>query len=100
MATRCKHCKRSQAYARRGLCGRCYRNPEIRARYPRAQRCGYKGLGLGEQERPLPPPTKAYPGTRAKVAVLIARAEQGLALWSPLDRPLRRDDNRGRGEQR
>jgi hypothetical protein len=48
--------------------------------------------GYGPQDRhgrqPLPEPTRALPGTPAKVAVLAARAGRREALFHPADAPL------------
>ncbi|MFO0912254.1 MAG: hypothetical protein U0795_04830 [Pirellulales bacterium] len=44
---------------------------------------------LGEDQRilrrPLPPPTTAQPGSRAKIAVLTARVALGMELHHPHD---------------
>lgn len=44
------------------------------------------------------PPTRAMPGTRAKLDVLAMRAEQGLPLWHEHDR-LEYDDGKDRAAE-
>jgi hypothetical protein len=95
---RCRHCPRDLTglkRVRRGLCPRCYADPEVRARYP--QTGTLAGLG-GESARerdqddapPPPAPTDAPPGSRRKRLVLRERAalRPRVSLFHPGDAPL------------
>ena len=99
----------------RGLCRRCVSDPEIFARF-RNRRTGGRHHGRGSADRPEPPqqfseedyrrlvaapngahpaprePTRALPGTAAKVRVLEERAAAGLSLWHPLDPRVESED--------
>lgn len=87
----CRHCKKLRPVHRRKLCHGCYEQPAIRKLYPRSSRSPHAHLGGFPDRpagvpRPLPPrPTGAEPGSPEKVAVLIARAAAGQALWHPGD---------------
>ncbi len=81
----CRHCGRRRANRARGLCWTCSTNPEIREQYP-SRTANPNGLGSGRWYAPLPPsPTRARPGTAAKLRVLEARAAAGLSLFHPED---------------
>jgi len=79
----------------RGLCRQCYYNPAVdRARFAPVDPRGNRFFADKERDdgvpdfagpAPFPQPTDALPGTPEKVAVLIARAERGEALFHPLD---------------
>jgi hypothetical protein len=81
----CLHCRvRQELKGHRGLCQSCYENKEIRVRYPS------RGTPRPEEDRnilnpPLPEPTRALPGTEAKVRVLTERARTWRRLWHPRD---------------
>lgn len=82
----CQHCHKSPAGRPRGLCWGCYRNLEIRNRYPR--RFVPQGIPDRFCNPPLPPyPTRALAGSREKLAVLCIRAMLGYNLWHPDDGP-------------
>lgn len=69
------------------MCWTCHQNPTVRESY-QFEECIYTRRGVGNEnhERPLPAsPTTHLPGTPEKEAVLIARAENGEALWHPRD---------------
>jgi hypothetical protein len=89
---RCPHCEKNYACPRRrGLCQRCYGDPEVRALYPsRVPR----GAGATPGPRPVAPPdapTDAPPGSEAKVLVLAGRAARRQGLWHPDDAPMGRE---------
>lgn len=89
MFSTCKHCDRSAACPRRGLCRPCFRNPAIRQLYPPDWRFLHRGVGLGTRRHPLPlAPTSALPGSAEKIAVLEERARLGQTLWHPADATL------------
>lgn len=88
----CRHCGRNFARRCRGLCWACYYTPGVRDRYPKLPRGRYVYQSHDSYGcRPLPTePTAALPGTLAKMDVLAARVEAGVALHHPLD--ARRND--------
>ena len=81
----CLHCHAKRIKnIRRRLCAKCYRNPLIRSKYPTLCK-GHDGDG-----NPVPLmmalfPTKALPGTSAKVEVMRLRAESRQHIWHPHD---------------
>jgi hypothetical protein len=83
----CLHCCRAPVSRPRGLCWVCFYQPRIREQYAPLGAMGRHGARRADtrRERPLGEPTEALPGTPQKVAVLIARASAGLALWHPED---------------
>lgn len=98
---RCVHCKIRKASQQRNLCNVCCRIPEIRQQYQFRNVDTWDGGGgdysskayraLSNLEAlttevilPLTP-TDTIPGTRAKIMVMISRAEQGLSLTHPKD---------------
>jgi len=95
-AHNCRHCGRDYSSLRRGLCRPCWRIPDIRQQYPAAvnQLGGNRDRGAGSNwhdlngARPLPTPTCAIPGSEAKIAELMARAERREALFHPADAAL------------
>jgi hypothetical protein len=57
--------------------------------FPSTSKFARRGLGNGNVVVALPQePTAACPGSPEKVAVLVERARQGVALWHPADAPL------------
>jgi hypothetical protein len=80
----CLHCGRTAGGRRRGLCVTCYRQPAVRALYPRLFVAGRPSPAA--EAGPAPRPTDALPGTEPKVAELELRAAAGLCLWHPADR--------------
>ena len=100
----CRHCGQTYQYrthrARR-LCLPCYEDEEIRSRYPVSDtRHASNGPATDPWAKrasaKLPQPTRAQPGSEAKVRVLEQRVASGEALFHPDDvqcfdpRPLRR----------
>lgn len=83
----CRHCQEKPVNRCRGLCWHCYYAPGVRGLYPSRNRCG---VGFSNHA-PLPRrATTAAPGSRAKLAILIARAARNESLFHPHDaqRPL------------
>lgn len=86
MHSPCRHCRRRKATRSRGLCQQCSTRPGIRALYPVARRLSRKGVPDAYGSAPLPSaPTRADPGTAAKVRVLEARAARREQLFHPDD---------------
>jgi hypothetical protein len=82
----CRHCQQERANRPRGLCARCYHQPELRERYVSLSKFARRGPGNFNGQPPLPPfPTTALPGTPEKLAVLQARAGSHQCLWHPDD---------------
>jgi hypothetical protein len=85
----CRHCGRVRKGLVRRLCGRCHRDPAVRALYPLAgkeARFATKGPGGGNGGyRRADAPTDARPGTPEKVALLAGRVEAGVSLFRPDD---------------
>ncbi|MER3416877.1 MAG: hypothetical protein C4297_11790 [Gemmataceae bacterium] len=80
----CRHCHESVVSRPRGLCWRCYYTPGVREQY--APKGFTQRLAIGFRDPPLPEkPTRARPGSRAKIRVLAKRAARGVQLWHPLD---------------
>lgn len=84
-AKRCRHCglrRRNKAY--RGLCHRCYAQPDVLAHYPVA------AVGVGRRPPPRKPfrATMAPPGSQRKLAVLRQRDRDGYPLFHPDDATL------------
>lgn len=80
----CRHCKEGRPCRPRGLCWPCYYDPAIRESYASKVRRGVEDF---EGPAALPPvPTRALPGTREKVDIMVERARLGQALWHPHDR--------------
>lgn len=86
----CRHCDKPRSLHRRGLCGPCYENRRIRKQYAPVKDCAT----VAELVEPtqLPEPTKAIPGTAAKILVMMARVAAGQILHHPSDVRLG-DDN-------
>ena len=83
---KCRHCGKARVNRPRGLCWSCYYRPGVRDLYPSTSKFARRGVRDFNGRVALPPmPTKAMPGTPAKVAVLEERARLGQALWHPLD---------------
>jgi hypothetical protein len=76
----CIICDRRSSTLRRGLCRHCYPNHG-----PRRGEHWTRELGSNYIKRPLPQPTNALPGTKAKMTVLAERLRLGQELWHPLD---------------
>ena len=82
----CRHCHHSPVSRPRGLCWSCYYKPGVRDQYPSTSKYGRRGVGNFNGSAPLPAfPTKAWPGTPEKVAVLEERARLKQSLWHPDD---------------
>jgi hypothetical protein len=79
----CRHCQTAAITRPRRLCWSCYNQEAIRELYaPRTRNLAEPG----RQELPLPDlPTRARPGTRAKLRVLRRRAQQRVELFHPRD---------------
>jgi hypothetical protein len=70
----------------RGLCWNCYYTPGIRDRYLSTSRHASRGQGnIRGNAKPAESPTRARPGSQAKIAVLEQRARDGQELWHPDD---------------
>jgi len=87
--THCKHCDRefvpgSVARKPRGLCTRCYKRPEVVAKYPPLPG-SYYGVTVEGDGRSPKVPTHHLPGTPGKIEVMRQRAERGETLFHPLD---------------
>ena len=81
----CVHCVSSTRRGyRRGLCHLCYRSPMVRRLYPQHPSTYFYSDTLRQGVRPLRP-TRALPGTDAKIAVMQARAERRERLFHPDD---------------
>jgi hypothetical protein len=82
----CRHCGQRLGSRARGLCYRCNKIPEVREQYPPIHPNARRGLGINLGSAPSPlDPTRALPGSAAKLHILEARAEAGLTLWHPDD---------------
>lgn len=81
----CRHCGEKIVSRPRGLCYRCYYTPAVRNMYTSTSKYGRRGIQDCESEPVLPSPTRAWPGSPAKVAVLEERAMAGVCLFSPQD---------------
>ncbi|MFO0802012.1 MAG: hypothetical protein U0791_02660 [Gemmataceae bacterium] len=86
----CRHCGQPRPIHSRGLCRACYGDPDVKRLFPRLygeNRAKYARRGAGNTTgpRPLPEPTTAAPGSPAKLATLIERAERGFLLFHPAD---------------
>lgn len=80
----CRCCGTRPGNRRRGLCGRCYLDPNARALFPSIAPRGRRGQ-TGQGPRKMPRPTRALPGTPEKVRVLAERFARGEELYHPLD---------------
>jgi hypothetical protein len=80
----CRNCLVRAANQPRRLCRPCYCLPEVRERVPVLSR-SVRGLGFGGCGKLPAEPTQARPGSEEKILVLMARAEQGVALHHPED---------------
>jgi hypothetical protein len=84
--TLCRHCRARPVCRPWRLCHPCYDRPRVRRRY--IVHRPYRYSGIPDRNGPVPPPqepTTARPGSVEKLAVLVARAKQGAALWHPGD---------------
>jgi hypothetical protein len=77
----CVHCQVAIATRRRQLCCRCYADPQVRAETPVKNHFGYRGVAAKAPRTSPAKPSRAQPGSEAKVRVLIARAQRGESLW-------------------
>lgn len=78
----CRHCLAQAAKAKRGLCYRCYSNPEVRDLYPpKVAGCNVVRTAIV----PAAYPTTAFPGTAAKIFVMAERAMRRQELFHPDD---------------
>lgn len=93
---RCAHCKKLPADRPRGLCWRCYYQPQIRAATQCMDAFWRNGVliklrrGVQQPRHVVPAagPTDALPGSLEKVLVLKQRARRGEELWHPNDATL------------
>lgn len=87
--TRCHHCnkkKKGPAYWRRGLCWRCFQDPEICAKYADKSKFGRRGQGSVNMTGKTPAePTDAPPGSAAKQQVIAERISRGELMSHPED---------------
>jgi hypothetical protein len=75
LAQVCTRCARKAPYRlRNGVCHRCHRDADWT-----------RQLGSNRIKRPLPQPTMALPGTKAKMDVLAERLRLGQELWHQQD---------------
>lgn len=80
----CRHCQRIMRLPKRGLCVTCYKHPVIRKLYPSRSKF-HKGW-VERKSHPLPrKATRALPGSREKVEVLMERAARQEQLFHPQD---------------
>lgn len=88
----CRHCGRTPSARPRGLCRACYRDRQLRERYPSTSKFGRRSTPdfLGRAVL-AGTPTLAMPGTPEKVAILEQRAAHRQALRHPLDARRRMD---------
>ncbi len=85
----CRHCNRVPSNRPRGLCWSCYYRPGVRDLYPSTSKFARRGVADRVGRVPLPEePTKALPGSEAKVLILIERARKRQSLWHPDDAPM------------
>jgi len=82
----CGKAKRIKCASRR-LCDWCFRNPVIREAHttPETTSRAEEGYGLVPATVLSAEPTTARPGSKEKIAVLEARARDGVLLWHPED---------------
>ena len=94
----CVHCKRKPVNRPHGLCWGCFNRAGVKEIYRRDCPLANRGRGLrivGHASSDLPTVlTDAEPGTEAKIAILEARAEQGISLFHP-DEPELRPGSKG-----
>lgn len=83
----CRHCQSRQGTRPRQLCWSCYYALGVRRLYPSADGGKHTTQGPGNFYGDGSPtlPTKALPGTEAKIQVLTERVQKGQRLWHPLD---------------
>jgi hypothetical protein len=82
----CLHCGGNAKHGSRGLCCRCYKRLEIRARYPVIRDCA-RTVGLGimtPHDKPVAS-TDALPGTPEKIEAMGQRLAMGCTLYHPDD---------------
>src|SRR5262245_54672162 len=84
-AAACRHCGDIRTIRCRGLGWQCFYTPAVREQSPWTSNLPPRGAGCGDGRLP-DRPTRALPGSPAKVAVLETRAFAGQALWHPDDR--------------
>jgi hypothetical protein len=83
---KCRHCHRFKSSRPRGLCWACYYTPGIRDHYPSTSKFARRGLGnFNGDASPADYPTDAYPGSEAKIRILMQRAGRQQSLFHPLD---------------
>lgn len=86
----CQHCNKCVAHRPRQLCWACYYNPAIIQQYSPTRVDGYgTGNVVAKQPRRA---TSKKPGTRDKVAILMARAKRGESLFHVRDAKFTRQD--------
>lgn len=90
---RCVHCKKFRPHRPRGLCERCYYDPEIVKLYPKTSKFARRGVGFNDEQSDAEvTPTKSLPGTADKIDVLSERAALGLPLFHPFDGDFAHED--------
>src|SRR5579871_5882294 len=83
---KCRHCHRAKSSRPRGLCWACYYTPRIRDHYPSTSKFARRGPGnFNGIAPPADYPTDAYPGSEAKIRILMQRAGSQQSLFHPLD---------------
>lgn len=82
----CVVCNRSHISRPRGMCWRCYYNPEVK-RVMSTSKHARRGVCLGNELLPLPSePTSAEPGSEEKIMEFCNRASGGFRLHHPDDK--------------
>lgn len=76
----CRHCGRKAGRWKRGLCGRCYNDTAVRARYPS------RNVWAAARPAPRPGPGDAaplpgLPGSPERRDALADRAARGVSLF-------------------
>ena len=83
MTVLCRYCARAVVCRPRGLCHRCYDDPVIRELYP--PQSTNKPRRSCRDRRLARCPTRARPGTPAKLLVFQQRLAQRVRLFHPHD---------------
>lgn len=82
----CRNCGKIPSGRPRGLCGSCYRSPDIRKRFDSVSKFGRRGVADNYCPVRLPEfPTDAMPGSDRKIDVMRFRAERRESLFHPGD---------------
>ncbi len=81
----CRACGRVLSVRCRGLCAGCYGDPGTRERFPTVSKYAFQGPAQTGEGLGSPDPTRARPGTEAKVVELERRVVSRQELWHPRD---------------